>query len=426
MPNNWRTYKLSDAFEIIGGGTPKTTVNEYWNGNIPWLSVVDFNNDQRTVLNTEKAITEVGLQKSSTKLLKKGQLIISARGTVGKLAQLGKDMAFNQSCYGLSGKNNILINDYGYYLLKYSVSNILSNTHGSVFDTITRSTFENIVVNIPSIKEQTTIASILSALDDKIELNLQINKTLEEIAMTLYKHWFVDFGPFKNGEFIDSELGKIPKGWEVNYFGDLIEKIIDNRGKTPPLSKTKTEYLLLETYQLNRKALFPNSIKNNKAKYVTKKIYNNPKWFRKGHPKYMDILFATVGNGIPNWSFMYENNGVGIAQNVVAIRAKLNIPSAFLRYSFESKSFLDQFDGYVITTAQPSIKLSDLNMVKMIKPSDESLKEWYSIIGPLVNEVYLNYKENQTLTTLRDTLLPKLICGEVRVNEAEKILAEVL
>ncbi len=140
----------------------------------------------------------------------------------------------------------------------------------------------------------------------------------------------------------------------------------------------------------------------------------------------MDILFATVGNGIPNWSFMYENNGVGIAQNVVAIRAKLNIPSAFLRYSFESKSFLDQFDGYVITTAQPSIKLSDLNMVKMIKPSDESLKEWYSIIGPLVNEVYLNYKENQTLTTLRDTLLPKLICGEVRVNEAEKILAEVL
>lgn len=116
MSENWKTYKLSDVFEIIGGGTPKTTVNEYWNGNIPWLSVVDFNNDQRTVLYTEKTITELGLQKSSTNLLKKGQLIISARGTVGQIAQLGRDMTFNQSCYGLTGKDSLLVNDYGYYL----------------------------------------------------------------------------------------------------------------------------------------------------------------------------------------------------------------------------------------------------------------------------------------------------------------------
>ena len=188
MPENWKTYKLSEAFEIIGGGTPKTKIEEYWNGDIPWLSVVDFNNDNRTVNSTEKSISELGLKKSSTKILSRGQLIISARGTVGQIAQLGRDMAFNQSCYGLSGKENILINNYGFYLLKSSITNIQSNSHGSVFDTITRNTFENIEVSIPCIQEQKSIASILSALDDKIELNLQMNKTLEEMAMALYKH----------------------------------------------------------------------------------------------------------------------------------------------------------------------------------------------------------------------------------------------
>ena len=131
----------------------------------------------------------------------------------------------------------------------------------------------------------------------------------------------------------------------------------------------------------------------------------------------MDILFATVGNGIPNWSLMYENDGVCIAQNIVAIRPKENISSFFLRYSFESTRFLDQFDGYVITTAQPSIKLSDLNRINMLLPSLKILNQWDIIVSEFVNQVYNNYKENQTLTQLRDTLLPKLISGEVRLKE---------
>ena len=140
----------------------------------------------------------------------------------------------------------------------------------------------------------------------------------------------------------------------------------------------------------------------------------------------MDILFATVGNGIPNWSFMYENNGVGIAQNVVGIRSKASVPSMFLRCSFESDSFLKQFDGYVITTAQPSIKLSDLNLIDMILPTSEVMDNWMKIVNPYVGQVYSNYKENQTLTNLRDTLLPKLISGEVRVKDVEQTVAEVL
>lgn len=107
-------YKLSDVMELIGGGTPKTTTPEYWNGNIPWLSVKDFNNDARFVYKTEKSITSLGLKNSSTTLLQKGDMIISARGTVGEIASIPFPMAFNQSCYGLRAKKNIVTEDYLY------------------------------------------------------------------------------------------------------------------------------------------------------------------------------------------------------------------------------------------------------------------------------------------------------------------------
>ena len=107
--------RLGSVANIISGGTPKTSVSEYWNGDIPWLSVIDFNNDNRLVYKTQKSITKLGLKNSSTKILHKGQIIISARGTVGELAQVTCDMAFNQSCYGLNGDENIIRNDYMYY-----------------------------------------------------------------------------------------------------------------------------------------------------------------------------------------------------------------------------------------------------------------------------------------------------------------------
>lgn len=359
-------------------------------------------------------------------------IAMTGQGSVGRVGQVRIDEnkfgLLNQRVGKFICDEELLNRDYLYYILtsdRYQ-EHLFDKAVGSGQPNLSPSDIVSTEIPFPNYSEQIAIASILSALDDKIELNLQQNKTLEEMAMAIYKHWFVDFGPFQNGEFVESELGLIPSGWEVKKFGDLIDKIIDNRGKTPPLSEVKTEYLLFETYQLTRERLFPDVFQENKAKYVTKDIYNNPKWFRKGHPEFMDILFATVGNGIPNWSFMYENNGVGIAQNVVALRPKANISSAFLRYSFESKSFLEQFDGYVITTAQPSIKLSDLNMIDMLKPNDSVLTDWLHNVDPLIKQVYSNYLENQTLTTLRDTLLPKLISGEVRVKEAQQILSSVL
>lgn len=170
--------KLSDVIILIGGGTPKTSVDEYWNGDIPWLSVKDFNNDSRYVYKTEKTITELGLQNSSTKLLQAGDVIISARGTVGEIATIPFPMAFNQSCYGLRAKKEIITEDFLYYLIKHNVYILKNNTHGSVFDTITRDTFNGIYVYIPDLETQKKISKILSIIDDKIELNNAINNNL--------------------------------------------------------------------------------------------------------------------------------------------------------------------------------------------------------------------------------------------------------
>jgi len=175
--SKWIKTFLIEIAELIGGGTPKTSKAEYWNGNINWVSVKDFNNENRYVYSTEKTITEEGLNNSSAKLLQKGDIIISARGTVGEMAMIPFPMAFNQSCYGIRAKNGV-DNTFLYYLVKNSVRKLKTMTHGSVFDTITRDTFANIDVDIPDIDIQYRIARTLSNIDDKIENNQRINNNL--------------------------------------------------------------------------------------------------------------------------------------------------------------------------------------------------------------------------------------------------------
>lgn len=177
-------YKLSQLVEIIGGGTPKTTNPEYWGGSIPWLSVKDFNNNNRYVYSTEKSITEKGLASSSTCLLQKDDIIISARGTVGGMASIPFPMAFNQSCYGLRARREIVDTDFLYYLVKFKVKELKHNSHGSVFDTITRDTFDGIVVEIPNLLMQRKIGQLLANLDEKIELNNAINDNLSNYSST--------------------------------------------------------------------------------------------------------------------------------------------------------------------------------------------------------------------------------------------------
>ncbi|MBZ7708184.1 restriction endonuclease subunit S [Klebsiella oxytoca] len=179
VPKGWITTSFNDLIELIGGGTPKTSVEEYWNGDIPWFSVVDAPNESDVyVLTTEKNITTEGLNNSSAKLLRKGTTIISARGTVGKCAMVAVPMAMNQSCYGVIGKTNIS-DEYVYFQLKNAVQTLQQMGHGSVFNTITRDTFKNI--KVPFCNEELTNSYSLLV---KNYFSKILNNNYQNIALT--------------------------------------------------------------------------------------------------------------------------------------------------------------------------------------------------------------------------------------------------
>jgi type I restriction enzyme, S subunit len=394
--SEWKIYKLSEIAQMIGGGTPKTTVEEYWNGDIPWLSVVDFGKSAKTVYKTEKTITEKGLKESSTKILKKGQLIISARGTVGELAMLGRDMAFNQSCYGLTASKETT-NEFLYYLVKDSVGRIKQNTHGAVFDTITKQTFENIEVTIPeSIVTQTAIAQILTSLDDKIELNLQMNQTLEAMAQALFKEWFVNFN-FPN---FDGELENgLPKGWKSEPMDENIEFLNGLAlQKFPPLNEE--DFLpVIKIREL--KQGFTNA--SDKAstelpeKYV---IYDG------------DILFSWSGSlEVVLWC---EGKG---ALNQHLFKVSSNVyPKWF--YFFWVREYLPLYKSIAEgkATTMGHIQRRHLTDTIINVPNKELMNLADSILSPILDKIQENKIQIQTLTQTRDTLLPKLMTGKIEIK----------
>jgi type I restriction enzyme S subunit len=184
VPKGWRVGSFTETLDVIGGGTPKTSVEAFWNGDIPWFSVVDAPAPSDVfVIDTEKHITEAGLNGSSTKLLPAGTTIISARGTVGRLALTGREMAMNQSCYGLRGKAGDAY--FTYFCTCRLVETLKQRTHGSVFDTITRDTLSGVVTVYPEKSVISAFEGLLAPVMERIRENLKQAKTLATLRDTL-------------------------------------------------------------------------------------------------------------------------------------------------------------------------------------------------------------------------------------------------
>jgi type I restriction enzyme S subunit len=178
IPSGWECCSFTQLVEVISGGTPKTSIDEYWNGSVNWFSVVDApSNSDCWVIHTEKSITHQGLDNCSSKLLPIGTTIISARGTVGKVCLTGQDMAMNQSCYGLRSKaaNGEF---FCFYLTKSLVEILEARAHGSVFSTITRDTLDGVSTNSPPLEVIQSFNSITGALLGKIKNNLEESRIL--------------------------------------------------------------------------------------------------------------------------------------------------------------------------------------------------------------------------------------------------------
>ena len=287
---------------------------------------------------------------------------------------------------------------------------------GATMPSLNTSILSNVEITLPPLQEQKSIASILSALDDKIELNLQMNKTLEEMAMTLYKHWFVDFGPFQDGEFVDSELGEIPKGWEVksiSAFGKVV------CGKTPS-KKDPDNFTQIGGYPFIKiPEMHGNVFLTQTLERISEK--GNQTQAKKLLPSSCINVscIATVGLVTIN-AFLSHTN-----QQINSIIPEKTIYRYYLYSTMISlkERFLNEASG---GSATLNMNTSTFSNIEILKPDEKTLQKFSELTTSIFSKILQNQEENKTLTQLRDTLMPKLISGKVRVKDAEKTLSEVL
>lgn len=375
--------KLSDVIDIIGGGTPKTSVAAYWDGDIPWLSVKDFNNDNRYVYHTEKYITKDGLNNSSTTLLQKNDVIISARGTVGALAMIPFPMAFNQSCYGIRAKNSVVDSIFLYYLLRFSVNKLKKDTHGSVFDTITRDAFSNIEIDLPTIDIQRRIAKILVGFDDKIELNNAINHNLQQQVQNLFKAWFIYFSPFN---------GVKPNNWSVYTLGEVTEMGAggDKPKNTSKIKSAECPY-----------PIYSNCLDNEGLYGYTDKA------------KIFDESVTVSARGTIGFVCLRHTPYVPIVRLVTLIPKETILSAKYLYL------YLKQLHISGTGTTQQQLTVPDFRKTEILIPDNAVMMNFTRAVTPSFNKIWANEDENTQLSLLRDTLLPKLMSGEIDVSEVE-------
>ncbi len=416
MPNNWKTYKLTDLGTIARGKSkhrPRDASHLY-GGEYPFIQTGDVKASNHRLNYHTQTYSEAGLQQS--KLWPKDTMCITIAANIAETAILNYPACFPDSIIGFIANDKVCDIDFVEYLMQYFKKQIQSHSIGSVQDNINLATFERVEFLVPPLPEQRAIASILSSLDDKIELNLQMNKTLEEMAMTLYQHWFVDFGPFKDGNFIDSELGLIPEGWEVKRLGDITLEL--RRGISPKYTEDEGIKVVNQRCIRNHLIDFSLARKNDVSK---KKV--DGRQIQKGDVLVNSTGVGTLGRMAPvidlKEDVVVDSHVTVIRPNPVIFRL-----NTFARSMLSIESIIEHMgEGSTGQTELSRVQLSELRiLVPPIEIQSDLENQLISIAQKTVSNIY----EIQTLTNLRDTLLPKLISGEVRVKEAEQTLAEVL
>ena len=397
----WKEVTLGEIGTIVGGATPSTKNTSFYDGNIPWLTPKDLSvNGNKYIFRGERNITEAGFKSCSCKMLPKGSVLFSSRAPIGYVAIAANDMCTNQGFKSVI-PNEETDSEFLYYLLKYNKDNIASQGSGTTFAEVSGKTMKDIEVVVPKEKEdQRRIASILSSLDRKIELNNKINADLEEMAQAIFKNWFVDFEPFKDGKFVDNELGMIPEGWKVGRLGDITKNKsakVKERNDVKVLSPVTTGELVLSEEYFT-KQVFSSSI----AKY---KIVN------KGDFAYNParVNIGSLGRN----EFEFD----GCVSPVYVVFSVLEGYENYFDLFRKTDFFKDSVASLAIGGVRQSLSYDDLSSIEVIIPSENAVEEFNNLYNQMKKTIKANKLENSRLSLLRDTLLPRLMSGELEVPE---------
>lgn len=404
--SEWKEYKLGEIAEIVGGGTPDTSNKEYWGGNIPWLTPKDLTGYNKIFISSgERFITEEGLDNSSTKLLPQGTVLLSSRAPIGYVAIASNPICTNQGFKSIICNKDIVDNLYMYYWIKNNTELLQSLGTGTTFAEISGSVVKSIAISLPPLPEQKHIASILSSLDDKIDLLHRENKTLEAMAETLFRQWFIE---------------EAKEDWEENHLSDyVIDTLGGDWGKENPEGDFVKPVQCIrgtDIADLNVGLACKTPIR-----FVKESKYD------KIHPKTGDIIMEISG-GTENQStgrVAYINNDVIELFDYPLVFSNfcrlLRMEEKYTYFIYSYLQYLYKQDEFFnLENGSSGIKNLDYkallyDLTYPMPNENRLIVEYNEKVSLYFRKINKNKKQIQTLIQQRDSLLPKLMSGEIKV-----------
>lgn len=407
----WVNCTLSDLGTIVGGATPSTKEPNNYNGNISWITPKDLSGyNQRYISKGERNITEAGLNSCSTQLMPKNTVLFSSRAPIGYVAIAKNNICTNQ------GFKSVIPNEkvdpmFLYYLLVYNKENIEHMGSGTTFKEVSGSTMKKIEVSVPKdINEQKKIASVLDAIDSRIELNSTINDNLGQQIRIICTAWLSDFKPFG---------GSMPADWSIYHLSDIADFISGYSYKGNELLHSSIAMATIKNF--DRKGGF--KLDGYKELKPSAKLKDNQ------YAEMFDTLVAhtdltqnaeVIGNAEPILSKSGYDDIIFSMDLVKVISKTKHISKFLIAGILQDRKFKEHCLGYVNGTtvlhlskkALPEYKLALPNNLSVLKPLDE-------IVTTLYKQISNNIEEINQLVALRDSLLPKLMSGEIDVSNIE-------
>lgn len=400
----WKEYKLGDVAGVKGGKRLPKGVNLVKEPNThPYIRVRDLGSKRFLELDCTYEYVDDETQKSIARyIVNTGDIIISIVGTIGLTAIIGESLNYanlTENCVKLINIKG-LNRDYLYYYLisDCGKQEIERGIVGAVQAKLPIKNIQSISIKAPSLETQKRIASILSSLDDKIEVNRKINENLEQQAQALFKSWFVDFEPFKNGEFVESELGMIPKGWRVGSIYDYIDVVYGAPYKSSLFNDKKEGLPLIRIRDL----------KTNAPQFYTPEILPNTEFVKAG-----DIVAGMDAEFIP---YVWLGEKGVLNQRCCKFRGKNEAISNYY-ILFLIKPELEYVQSYKTGTTVSHLGKSDIDRFRFVTPPLVVVKSFSDLVDGMLKELVNRANESRRLAELRDTLLPKLMSGELKVGD---------
>lgn len=418
--SEWKEYRLGEIGTVVGGATPSTKNPSFYDGEIPWITPKDLTDWKEVYISKgERSITKEGYDSSSCKLMPKGTVLFTSRAPIGYIAIAANELCTNQGFKSIVPNNELVDSEFLYYALLYNKNRIKALGSGTTFAEISGKVMASVVVSIPDLATQKRIAAQLSEIDDKIAINRRICENLEAQAQALFKHWFIDFAPFKNGKFVESELGMIPEGWRVGRYSDIIQETISG-----DWGKENAEGNYTHKVACIRGCDFQDVKMGLRGK--TPERYILEKNYQAKHFEDKDVLVeisggtATVSTGkvCPVSQLLIDKyNGDIVCTNFCRLVRPCKGFSSYLYYSWKYKYDHKVMFGYENgTSGIKNFSIKDFSTREpLVLPDLSALKDFERIIEHIHAQIQNYGSESSHLSALRDTLLPKLISGEIKV-----------